>query len=129
VLGAARGAAFLLVAALALDEQADLADLLKRARAATGVDAFRKGGRDLVVSGTQNQAGVAGTWTARIAADGRFVRAVEGELPERDGWDGAVTWHVDASGMAVSEALAVREHLLLDAPATARGASRAGRSW
>ena len=115
MLGAARGAAFLLVASLAQGEQAELADLLKRARAATGVDAFRKSGRDLVVSGTQNQAGVAGTWTARIAADGKFVRAVEGELPERDGWDGAVTWHADASGMAVSEALAVREHLLLDA--------------
>ena len=115
MLGAVRGAAFLLVASLVLDGQAELADLLKRARAATGVEAFRNAGRDLVVSGTQNQAGVSGTWTARIAADGRFVRTVEGELPERDGWDGAVTWHADATGMAVSEALAVREHLLLEA--------------
>lgn len=95
--------------------QDELAALLSRARTASGVDAFRKGGRDLVVHGTSTDSGVTGTWTARIAADGRFVRAVAGDLAESDGFDGTTTWHADSSGFAVNEALMVREHLLLDA--------------
>src|SRR5262249_34892709 len=105
------GAALLAVAspALAVDDEVELAELLPRARVATGVEAFRKGGRDLLVEGTSQRFGVTGPWTARVSAEGRFVRLVGGDLAERDGFDGQETWHSDATGMAVGEALAQRE--------------------
>jgi hypothetical protein len=103
-----------LVASARADE---LSDLLARARAASGIEAFRAqaGGRDLVLHGAAQRFGVAGEWTLRLASDGRFVRDVTGELPSREGCDGTTAWHVDATGMPVVAAFALREQLLLEA--------------
>lgn len=94
-------------------ETGDLADLLARARAANGIDAFQKSGRDVVLLGTITRFQVPGAWTLHLASDGRFMRRVDGDLPTGDGFDGHEAWHVDPNGMPGVLALGMREHLLL----------------
>src|SRR5262245_27031876 len=112
-IGLALLAAFAATAA-ARDEE--VAELLARARAACGIESFRAQakGRELLLHGKSHRFGVAGDWTLRLAADGRYVRDVRGDLGERDGTDGRQLWHVDCNGIPFVERLALREHLALE---------------
>lgn len=102
-------------AARAGDEE--VGALLARARAACGIEGFRAQakGRELLLHGKSQRFGVAGDWTMRLAADGRFLRDVEGELKERDGFDGSRWWHLDPNGVPFVASLSLREHLALEA--------------
>lgn len=112
--GLALLAALAAPAAAAHDEE--VGKLLARARAACGVESFRAlaKGRELLLHGTSQRYGVAGDWTLRLAADGRYVRDVRGELSERDGCDGHQAWHVDTNGVPFVEGFALREHVSLE---------------
>ena len=113
-IGLALPAALAAPAAAASDDE--VGKLLARARAACGVESFRAlaKGRELLLHGTSQRYGVAGDWTLRLAADGRYVRDVHGELSERDGCDGHQSWHVDSNGVPFVEEFALREHMTLE---------------
>ena len=102
-------------AAVSCGKDEETEKLLARARAACGIESFRAQakGRELLLRGTSQRFGVAGDWSLRLAADGRFVREIAVELHERDGFDGREAWHVDQNGIPFVANLSHREHLAL----------------
>jgi aspartyl protease len=94
----------------------EVAKLLARARAACGVESFRAQakGRELLLQGTSKRYGVEGPWSLRLAADGRYLRLIGGDLHERDGFDGREAWRADSNGVAIVASLETRERLALE---------------
>ena len=88
--------------------------LLARARAAHGIAAFAATGQELLLAGTLTLNGMAGRFTTRVAADGRFATEQVTAWTTRDGHDGARTWSVDGSGMPALHQFGSRESTLLD---------------
>ena len=102
--------------ATAVARDDEVAKLLARARAACGIESFRAQakGRELLLQGTSKRYGVDGPWSLRLAADGRYLRLVGGDLHEREGFDGREAWREDSNGVPIVASLELREHLALE---------------
>ena len=83
--------------------------VLARTRAALGLEIARR----LVLSGRATYRGVEAPFRLSFAADGRFVRRIDGPLGDAAGFDGATPWSTDAGGLASAVELEDEEVLKL----------------
>ena len=64
---------------------------------------------EIHLSGTQTLHGAAQRLYMHVSRDFQFKVVAEGELPEQDGFDGKITWHMNGSGIPHSSSYSDRD--------------------
>lgn len=96
-----RLACFLAVTAVSAGAQTaeSAAEVLARARAAVGHERLRSLSKGVVAEGVSHSRGLDSKFMFLFMPDGRYRTEIEGLLGGVSGFDGAVSWEVDWSGM------------------------------
>ncbi|MFO0982295.1 MAG: retroviral-like aspartic protease family protein [Planctomycetota bacterium] len=83
-------------------------DVIDRVRAAMHYDNLARCG-GIRVRGDGEFFGTSGLWEMRLAPDGRMVETIDSRIGYSQGFDGAVAWSADHSGLTRTLALQARE--------------------